>query len=76
MLDDGKPKPGAAGGLAAALIYPVKALEHAGLCFPRDTDAVIGYGQSAVSVPAACGNDLHLAARAVVADGVIAKVLA
>lgn len=76
MLDDGKPKPGAAGGLATALVHPVEALEHAGLSFPRDADAVVGHGQGAVSVPVAGGDDLYLTARAVVADGVVAQILA
>ena len=46
VLDDGKPKPEPPPvALLAALVHPVEALEHAGLCFPRDADAIVGHGQ-------------------------------
>ena len=76
MLDDGQPQAGAAGGFAPALIHPVKALKHTGLRFFRDADAVVFHGEGAVAVPGAGGNDLDFAAGAVVADGVVAQVLA
>ena len=52
VLDDGQPQPGAASGLAPALIDPVEALEHAGLGFFRDADAVVLDGQGAVPIRA------------------------
>ena len=76
VLDDGQPQAGAAGGFAPALIHPVKALKHTGLRFFRDADAVVFHGEGAVAVPGAGGNDLDFAAGAVVADGVVAQVLA
>ena len=76
VLDDGQPQPGAASGLTPALIDPVEPLEHAGLGFFRDADAIVLDGQGAVPIPCAGGDELDLSAGAVVPDGVVAKVLA
>ena len=76
MLDNSQPQTGAAGGLASALIHPVEAFEHAGLRIFRNADAVILDGQGTMAVPGAGGDELDLAARAIVADGVVAQVLA
>ena len=58
VLDDGQTQPGAAGGLAPALIHPVEAFKYAGLRFLGDADAVVLDGQGAVTIPAAGGDDL------------------
>lgn len=76
VLDNSQPQTGAAGGLAPALIHPVEAFEYAGLRVFRDTDAVILDGQGTMAVPGAGGDELDLAAGAIVADGVVAQVLA
>ena len=76
MLDNGKSQTGAAGGFAPALIHPVEALEHAGLRLFRDADAVVLYGQGAVAVPGGGRDQLDFSARAVVADGIVAQILA
>ena len=76
VFDDGQPQPGAAGGLAPALIHPVEAFKYAGLRFLGDADAVVLDGQSAVTIPAAGGDDLDFSTRAIVPDGIVAEVLA
>ena len=76
VLDNSQPQTGAAGGLAPALIHPVEAFEHAGLRIFRDADAVILDGQGTMAVPGAGGDELDLAAGSIVADGVVAQVLA
>lgn len=76
MLDDGKAQTGTAGSLAAALVHTIEALKHAGLCFFRDADAVIGHSQGAVSVAAAGCGDLYLTAGTIITDRIIAQVLA
>ena len=71
VLDDGKAEAGAAGGFAAALVHAIEPLKNAGLGFFRDADAVVFHGQGAVAVPGAGGDELHLAAGVVVADGIV-----
>ena len=76
FLRNDQAQTGTAGSLAAALIHTIEALKHAGLCFFRDADAVIGHSQGAVSVAAAGCGDLYLTAGTIIADRIIAQVLA
>ena len=60
MLDDGKTKPGAAGGLAAALVHPVKALENTILMDQRNTDTRIFHGETELDRGERVGAGLQL----------------
>ena len=75
VLDNSQPQTGAAGGLAPALIHSVEAFEHAGLRILRDADAVIldGQGTMAVRVQEVMSWPCR---GAIVADGVVAQILA
>ena len=76
LLDDGQAQAGAAGGFAAALVHPVKALKDAALGFLGDADAVVLHRKVGVALPSAAGLQQDPAPRLVVADGVVAQVLA
>ena len=76
VLDDGQPQTGAAGRLASALVHAVEPFKNAGLGFFWNADAVVLHGQGTVAVPRARGDELNLAAGVIVADGVVAQVLA
>ena len=75
MLDDRKAQTGAAGRLGAALVHAVEPLKHAGLAVLRDADAVILDLKVGAAVAAHAAAQLYMAARAVVAYGVVAQVL-
>src|SRR5699024_9140087 len=75
LLDDGKPQPGAAGGLAAAFVHPVEALQDAALSLFGDADAVVVPREIGVALPGAAGLQQDPAPGPVVADGVVAQVL-
>ena len=76
LLDDGKPQPGAAGGLAAAFVHPVEPLKDAALGLFGDADAVVLHREIGVALPGAAGLQQDPAPGPVVADGVVAQVLA
>ena len=75
VLDDRKAQTGAAGCLGAALVHAVEPLKHAGLAVLRDADAVVLDLKVGAAVTAYAAAQLYMAARAVVAYGVVAQVL-
>ena len=75
VLDDRKAQTGAAGRLGAALVHAVEPLKHAGLAVLRDADAVVLDLKVGAAVTAYAAAQLYMAARAVVAYGVVAQVL-
>ena len=73
VLDDGKSKPGAAGGLAAALVHPVEALEHPVHIRLGDADARVCHRQGG-AVGGAGHGDGDPAVLLVVLHGVVHQV--
>ena len=61
--------------LGAALVHAVEPLKHAGLAVLRDADAVVLDLKIRAAVAAYTAAQLHMAARAVVADGIVAQIL-
>ena len=74
VLDDGKPKPRAAGLLRTALVGAVETFEHLGLVLLGDPDAGICHAHESAAIIRGQHRHIHRAAGFVVPQGVLHEI--